>query len=229
MVARLFLFVVSLTMALVAQASSSHPNEQQMLQRISERLGIEIVAIAPSSVPGLYRLDTSGGVFYSDEKGDYALLGTLFDLRSGIVNLTLQQQQTFRLKQLSQTPTHSLYVRAPSARHELQLFTDLSCQECITFRRDLKALQNAGVSINLLPVPRPQLSADRLRHHWCHEMPEHLDLDLPEEGCDAILEQQTILASQLGVHRSPTWILPNGDMVSGYQSPKQLLKLLEHL
>jgi thiol:disulfide interchange protein DsbC len=52
---------------------------------------------------------------------------------------------------------------------------------------------------------------------------------LPESGCNAILAHHIGLSQWLGIKASPSWVLPNGDLVRGYQSPEQLLKILDHI
>ncbi|WP_082178022.1 DsbC family protein [Aeromonas schubertii] len=223
MIKHLFLIGMLLCVSMMARAA-----EQQLGERIHQRLGIRVLAVSESPIPGLYRLETPDGIVYSDRAGDFVLQGALLDIRSGVVNLTLRDQQRLRQQRLAKEHQSGPLLQATPERYHLQLFTDLDCDECLSMGQELSALRQAGVSVSLLPIAHPRQGWSQFRQQWCSKIPALAPFDLPEEGCDAILERQTSLASQLGIRRSPTWVLPSGERVSGYRSPSQLLQLLEN-
>lgn len=52
---------------------------------------------------------------------------------------------------------------------------------------------------------------------------------LPVARCSEILSHYIGLSQWLGIKALPSWVLPNGDLPRGYQSPEQLLKILDHI
>ena len=89
-------------------------------------------------------------------------------------------------------------------------------------------MQARGVSVQLLPAP--VAASDQAS--WCDPgLLRELNFSdrLPESGCNAILAHHIGLSQWLGIKASPSWVLPNGDLVRGYQSPEQLLKILDHI
>ncbi|MFR9720979.1 disulfide isomerase DsbC N-terminal domain-containing protein [Aeromonas diversa] len=223
MIKTFFLIGMLLCGSMTARAA-----EQQLSERIHQRLGIRILTVSETPISGLYRLETPDGILYSDGAGDYVLQGALLDIRSGVVNMTLRDQQRLRKQRLEREQQPLLQLRASPERYRLQLFTALDCGECLSMGQELAVLQQAGVSVSLQPIVDRRQAWPQFRQQWCSKIPTLLAFDLPEEGCDAILERQTSLAGQLGIRRSPTWVLPNGDRVSGYRSPSQLLQLLKN-
>lgn len=179
-------------------------------------------------MPGLYLRGTAQGLLYSDARGDYVLQGSMLDLAHDMRNLTRLSQQQQRRLALSQIGEARLWLKATPERHRLTLFTDLACGPCRIALEELPRLQARGVSVQLLPAP--VAASDQAS--WCDPgLLRELNFSdrLPESGCNAILAHHIGLSQWLGIKASPSWVLPNGDLVRGYQSPEQLLKILDHI
>jgi len=86
--------------------------------------------------------------------------------------------------------------------------------------------------VQLLPVLGTFADLAEAQARWCDPRQfGALDLSdrLPETGCNEILAHHIGLSQWLGIKALPSWVLPNGDLVRGYQSPEQLLKILDHI
>ncbi len=84
------------------------------------------------------------------------------------------------------------------------------------------------MSVALYPViDHAERAAD-----WCSDpllQNDPLKAYLPQTACSETLIQNIGLSQWLGVKVLPAWVSSDGDLVRGYQSPEQLLKILDHI
>ena len=219
-------------MLLGSFAVSAGMDPQLLKQTIERRLGVQVYLVDETPVSGLYLLGTAQGPLYTDARGDHVLLGTMLDLAHDMKNLTMLGQRQQRQLALAQIGERRMQLKAVPERHRLTLFTDLACRGCRTTLEELPALQARGVSVQLLPVLGPFAELAEAQARWCAPgLLRELELSdrLPESGCNEILAHHIGLSQWLGIKALPSWVLPNGDLLRGYQSPEQLLKILDHI
>lgn len=219
-------------MLLCAFAASAGMDPHVLKQTIEQHLGVQVYLVDETPMPGLYLLGTAQGLLYSDARGDYVLQGSMLDLAHDMRNLTRLSQQQQRRLALSQIGEARLWLKAPNERYRVTLFTDLGCRRCHAVLDELPQLQERGVSVQLLPLAAPFVELAETQALWCDpRLLRELNFSdrLPESGCNAILAHHIGLSQWLGIKASPSWVLPNGDLVRGYQSPEQLLKILDHI
>lgn len=194
-------------MLLCTFAASAGMDPQLLKQTIGQRLGVQVFLLDETPVPGLYLLGTAQGLLYSDARGNYVLQGSMLDLAHDMQNLTRLSQQQQRRLALAQVGEARLWLKAPNERYRITLFTDLGCRRCHAELAETQALWCDPALLGELSL------SDRL----------------PAAGCNEILAHHIGLSQWLGIKASPSWVLPNGDLVRGYQSPEQLLKILDHI
>ncbi|MGY3941691.1 disulfide isomerase DsbC N-terminal domain-containing protein [Aeromonas tecta] len=219
-------------MVLCAFVANAGMDPQQLKQTIAQRLGMEVFLVDETPLPGLFLLGTAQGLIYSDAKGDYVLQGSMLDLGHDMKNLTVLGQQRQRRLALSQIGAARMQLKAPHERHQITLFTALDCRQCRPALAELPQLQALGVSVQLLPLAGTFEELADVQAHWCSpELLSELSLSdrLPAADCNEILAHHIGLSQWLGIKASPSWVLPNGDLVRGYRSPEQLLMLLDHI
>lgn len=219
-------------MLLCTFAASAGMDPQLLKQTIGQRLGVQVFLVDETPVPGLYLLGTAQGLLYSDARGNYVLQGSMLDLAHDMQNLTRLSQQQQRRLALAQVGEARLWLKAPNERYRVTLFTDLGCRRCHAVLDELPQLQARGVSVQLLPLTAPFAELAETQALWCDPaLLGELSLSdrLPAAGCNEILAHHIGLSQWLGIKASPSWVLPNGDLVRGYQSPEQLLKILDHI
>lgn len=219
-------------MLLCAFTANAGMDPQQLKQTMAQRLGVQVFLVDETPLPGLFLLGTAQGLIYSDARGDYVLQGSMLDLGHGMKNLTMLDQQRQRRLALAQIGEQRMQLKAPHERHRITLFTDLTCRSCRTSLDELPILQAQGVSVQLLPALSTFADLAGAQATWCAPgLLGELSLSdrLPEAGCNEILAHHIGLSQWLGIKALPSWVLPNGDLVRGYQRPEQLLKLLDHI
>jgi thiol:disulfide interchange protein DsbC len=219
-------------MLLCTFAASAGMDPHLLRQTIEQRLGVQVYLVEETPMPGLFMLGTAQGLLYTDAKGDYVLQGTMLDLGHDMKNLTMLGQRQQRRLALAQIGERRVQLKAVPERHSVTLFTDLACSSCRTTLEELPVLQARGVSVQLLPVLGPFADLAEAQARWCDPaLFSELSLSdrLPATGCNEILGHHIGLSQWLGIKALPSWVLPNGDLVRGYQSPEQLLKILDHI
>ncbi|WP_043135762.1 disulfide isomerase DsbC N-terminal domain-containing protein [Aeromonas bestiarum] len=219
-------------MLLCTFAASAGMDPQLLKQRIEQRLGVQVYLVDATPIPGLFMLGTSQGPLYADAKGDYVLQGIMLDLGHDMKNLTMLGQRQQRQRALTQIGERRMQLKAVPERHSITLFTDLTCRSCRTSLDELPILQAQGVSVQLLPALGTFADLAEAQARWCDPaLFSELSLSdrLPAAGCNEILAHHIGLSQWLGIKALPSWVLPNGDLVRGYQSPEQLLKILDHI
>jgi len=156
----------------------------------------------------------------------------MLDLGHDMKNLTMLGQRQQRQRALAQIGERRMQLKAEPERHSVTLFTDLTCRNCRTALDELPILQAQGVSVQLLPALGTFADVAEAQALWCDPgLFSELELSdrLPATGCNEILAHHIGLSQWLGIKALPSWVLPNGDLVRGYQSPEQLLKILDHI
>ncbi|WP_050514314.1 disulfide isomerase DsbC N-terminal domain-containing protein [Aeromonas finlandensis] len=201
---------------------------QALKAAISTRLGIPVYMVDQTPITGLYMLGTSKGVLYSDAKGDYVVQGVMLDMTHDMKNLTISGMRSQRRLGLSQVAHAPLVIKASNERHRVALFLGEQDAARRQLPDTLQHLQASGVSVEVYPViEHASQAAD-----WCNDpllQNDPFKAYLPQKACSETLIQNIGLSQWLGVKVLPAWVSSDGDLVRGYQSPEQLLKILDHI
>ena len=201
---------------------------QALKQTITARLGVPVYLVEPTPIAGLYMLGTSQGVLYSDAKGDYVVQGVILDMTRDMKNLTISGMREQRRLGLAQVAHAPIVLKARDERHRVALFLGEQDAKRRQLSGTLQHLQASGVSVALYPViDHAERAAD-----WCSDpllQNDPLKAYLPQTACSETLIQNIGLSQWLGVKVLPAWVSSDGDLVRGYQSPEQLLKILDHI
>lgn len=224
--------LISMAMLLCTFAAYAGVNPQTLKETVSSRLGVPVYLVDRTPIPGFYMVGTSQGVLYSDANGDYLVQGVMLDMTRDMKNLTLSGLRHQRRMALAQIGEPPMLLRATKETHRITLFTDDACTDCRRALDQLPRLQELGVTVQLLPIVSPAGGQERISPEQCEagawrhsQFSEHL----PVARCSEILSHYIGLSQWLGIKALPSWVLPNGDLVRGYQSPEQLLKILDHI
>lgn len=200
---------------------------QALKQTITARLGVPVYLVKATPIAGLYMLGTSQGVLYSDAKGDYVVQGVMLDMTRDMKNLTISGMREQRRLGLAQVAHAPIVLKARDERHRVALFLGEQDAKRHQLSGTLQHLQASGVSVALYPViEHAERAAD-----WCSAtllQNDPLKAYLPLTACSETLIQNIGLSQWLGVKVLPAWVSSDGDLVRGYQSPEQLLKILDN-
>jgi len=228
---RLLALTLSLTLIPV------QADEAAIRKTLGERYpGIVIQAVTPTPMAGVWEVWTGGRLVYTDDTGQYLLIGTLVETR-GKTNLSQQRLNELRAVKFDSLPLEqSFTVVKGKGERRLAVFTDPDCPFCKRLEQELVKLDNLTVHVFLYPLadlhPRaPQIArnvwcaADRART-WTAYMLEG-KVPEPVDNCEAPLGAIAELAARLGVEGTPAIIFANGRRVDGYIPAQEIEAILK--
>ena len=194
--------------------------------------------IAESVIPGLYVVSYGPDVLYISKDGRYVLEGDLLNTQTR-ENLTESMRSTARLKLLNAVDPKSMIIYAPKqVKHTVTVFTDVDCTFCRKLHSQMADYNKHGIAIRYLAFPRTGVNTEsyyKAVSVWCS--PDRkaaltrakLGQPLKRVTCDNPVRQQMALADRLGVNATPTLILEDGSLISGYIPPDRMSKMLDRL
>ena len=240
----LLLLIFLLTPPLVFAASNSTTSSQPVLTKesaIKALNGIqgEVLSVDPAEIPGLYlvTMKMQGRVvpIYLDGSGSYLFTGNVIRLKDR-KNLTDAHYQRLNPVDISTIPLEdALIVGSPEATQHIIIFTDPHCPYCSKLHKVLQEAvkKNQDLAFYNKLIPLKPSSKQITQTILCNKSLEQLEQafagkSLPEPSCKTdTIENNLKLAQQLGIHGTPTLILPNGQVAPGYKPLDELLKLIE--
>lgn len=177
-------------------------------------------------------------VYFATHDGQYIFAGPIFDTERRINILSLREDQ-LRLSYLRSLPDN-IYVNYPSSskpsKYEITVFTDIDCGYCRKFHSNMASLNNQGISVNYIMLPRSGVgskSHTKTIAALCSDNPAKTitramqNEKIKQNNCTTnVMSQHIKVVQDLKINNTPTIVLPNGQMKLGLVSPKQLLALL---
>ncbi|VVE16402.1 thiol:disulfide interchange protein [Pandoraea horticolens] len=210
---------------------------------VQKTLGADapIKSVARTPIPGLYEVSIGGEIMYTDEKGQYVILGgNIIDTKTR-QNLTEARQSVLNKVDFAKLPLDRAikYVKGNGSR-KIAVFSDPNCPYCKRFEDSLKnsKLDNITVYTFLYPVLGPDSDA-KSKAIWCASDPLKawhdwmLDKKAPPTSSakcdDNAVKQNVALGHEYNVTGTPTIILSDGRRLPGAVPAEQLEKELTTL
>ncbi|WP_169513268.1 DsbC family protein [Geopsychrobacter electrodiphilus] len=199
----------------------------------------EVVGVSPAEVPGLWRIDMrmKGKTWplYLDYSKSYLISGNVIQLDSR-QNLTENHYRELNPIDIASIPLDdALLLGDPLARIKIIVFTDPHCPYCSKLHQELKkALEvrpDIAWLIKLMPIKKG--SREAAETILCEKSLSLLDdafagHQLAPPGCkNKSIDMTLKIAAELGIHSTPTLIMPNGQMLPGYKKLDQLLQAVD--
>jgi len=211
--------------------------------KINSSLGLTVVKVEATPVPGIALLVTEQGLFYASYNGDFFIQGKVYSLGSTVTDIAEKSLAKIRLEGLKTFENDMIIYKAENEKYVVSVFTDITCGYCRKMHEQMADYNARGITFRYLAYPRAGIK-DRagnlsqgfkdLRSVWCSE-DNATALTKAKSGtgiayriCEAPIEAQFNFGRQIGVNGTPAIILSNGMMVPGYQPPAQLEELLKN-
>ncbi|MFC3031106.1 bifunctional protein-disulfide isomerase/oxidoreductase DsbC [Pseudoalteromonas fenneropenaei] len=199
-------------------------------------LGVVVKDIRPSPIAGLLTLITDKGVLYGSPDGQYLMQGTLLDIDKR-VNLTEDALSDVRKDGVAEFTDSMIVYKAANEKHQITIFTDITCGYCRKLHRELQDYLDAGITVRYLAFPRGGLRGDGyedLRNVWCAKDAAKALTEAKAgnavakvENCQAPVAEHYQLGQSFGISGTPAIILEDGTMIPGYQPAASLAQILE--
>ena len=223
--------------AAAAHTPAQNPNAQKIVAaKILAHFGEAPTKITAAPIPNYQMAMTSQGSFFVSNDGNYMIFGRLFDLSGTTAEeITDSGLNEYRKELLEKAKPNAItYTAASEQKHEIYVFTDITCGYCRKLHTHIEELNKAGVTVHYLAFPRSPASADALQKVWCSSnqitaMDQAQKGQAITENCtgkEQVIAEHAALGSQFGVHGTPALVLENGTLIPGYQPAAQLLQTI---
>jgi len=212
--------------------------------KINRSLGLTVIQVEETPVPGIALLVTDQGLFYASYNGDFFIQGKVYSLGSTVTDLGEASMAKVRLNGLKPFENDMIEYKADNEKYVVTVFTDITCGYCRKMHGQMADYNARGITFRYLAYPRSGIK-DRtgnlsqgfkdLRSVWCSEDNAKALTKAKTGGnvayrtCEAPIEGQFNFGRQIGVTGTPAIILSNGMMIPGYQPPAQLEELLKNI
>ncbi|MCY3622000.1 MAG: DsbC family protein [Gammaproteobacteria bacterium] len=202
-------------------------------------LGLGVKGVTLSEVPGLFEVETDGGLLYVTEDAGYLIAGNVYEIRDGgLVNLTEQKRSAERRELLDRIDGTDLINFTPEGGAEavVLVFTDTDCGFCRQMHSQMANYHALGIEVRYLAFPRAGVGSptyDKMVSAWCSDDPREALTALkrgegiPERYCESHpVGEQHELGQLIGITGTPAIVLTNGRVLPGYVPPDDLAALL---
>ena len=242
---RLLPQVLAASFALVMTFSSVHAADEStedLTRLLKLRLGTDQVEPPTATdVEGVYQTRFGNKFAYLIDGGRYVFIGDMVDLETAR-NLTELSRRELVVEELASFSKEKRII-FPAVDEELAIlsvFTDTSCGYCQQLHKEVKFLQEAGISVHYLPYPRggnrgPGYSD--LRKVWCAD-DQRKAMSIAKgaetgslassETCDLAqyVDDGYLLGNRIGVTGTPALYSSDGGKFNGYVPYQQLIPQL---
>lgn len=204
----------------------------------------KVNSVEYAEIPGMWvaevEKDRKKLPVYIDFSKKYVVSGNVIRLNDG-ENLTRQRSAQMNSVDISKIPlADALLLGKPSAKTRVIVFTDPECPYCRKLHEELKEVvrrdSEVAFLIKLFPLPMHPNAYDISRSIVCNNSMEYLELSfagkpVPPPNCDIPVIDETIaLARELGIHSTPTLVMPDGRVIPGYRKAEAILAIIgEHV
>jgi thiol:disulfide interchange protein DsbC len=225
------------------EATPLPPGDLEALkQRLNETLrGVKVDQVRTTPLPGVYEIQSGMNFGYVSADGRYLIEGDLNDLVAG-QSLTEERRRVARSDLIQKVSADQAIEYAPAdgpAKYTVTVFTDIDCGYCRKLHSHIAEYNADGIAVRYLFFPRSGPDTEsfhKAEKVWCaadrRAALTQAKLGPGYEGdmsCKNPIMEHLQLAAQLGLRGTPAIVLPGGELIPGYQTPEQLLKVLaEH-
>jgi thiol:disulfide interchange protein DsbC len=196
-------------------------------------------SIEPTPMKGVYQVVMGQNVAYVDETGRYFMFGHVFDMatQTDLTENVLTEVSRVKFDELiSKSGNQVLRFGNQNAKPSLIVFSDPNCGFCKQFERELKTLVEKRADLSVWVMMYPVLgqdSMDKTVSIWCAKDKENVwrqwmlgtSVKAKEpayQTCENPIMSNLQVGKSLNISGTPSLILPNGTVLSGYKTATEL-------
>ena len=227
--------MIKLLLLLLASLSFSHAHAdaakvKNLLQKNYPQLG-QIEKTSKANILGLYEVVAQGQLFYTDEKAQYLINGSIIDLKT-MRNLTEERSRKLFAIDFNSLPFDLAIKKVKgNGQRKMAYFSDPNCGFCQKLENELKNVDNVTLYLFMLSIF--QGSDKKVQGVWCSKdqvkawdnlMLNHVQP--PVGTCDAPTAKLMELSQKLNINGTPALIFADGTLVPGFKPAAELEKSL---
>ena len=238
MIKTLSVIAISGLCAVLSFTAQAQQDYAEIRAKITDGVGLSVISVEPSPIPGLLQAMTSRGLFYISEDGTYLVHGKVFNLDKGLRNETEEALSAVRLQGIERFADSMIEFKADNEKHQVTVFTDTTCGYCRKLHAQMDDYNARGITVRYLAFPRGGVSSEGfsdLVSVWCAGNPQQAmtdakdGKDISSKSCQNKVSEHYSFGQQVGVQGTPAIVLGNGNMIPGYQPPAELIKILDDI
>lgn len=224
------------------ECAECHKLTKEEAGKVLGKVVDNVVGVVQGPFPGIWEVDVArnGKTYpiYLDYSLKYLFNGQFIRL-GDMANLTGERYADLNRVDVASIPLKdAIRVGSPSAKKKVIVLTDPTCPYCVKLHGAIRqaAAKDADVAFFVMPYPRnrnDQATYRKCLAVVCSKSEKLLDdayagKEVPPAACKTDAVDETMrLADRLKIQGTPTMILPDGRMVSGYMETEALLALLK--
>lgn len=218
----LLLFALALGIAPLPVLAADHVELRAALAARTPGARIDEIRALPHA--GLYEVVVNGlNVFYTDARGEIALVGELIELSTGR-HLTKERVAQLRTVDFSRLPLDKAIVKVKgTGARRMAVFSDPDCPYCKQLERELTAITNVTIYTFLLPLPALHPDAVRKAEMvWCAadragawDTLMLAGREPAASSCETPIRDIAQAAEALNISGTPGIVFGNGRLVPG--------------
>jgi thiol:disulfide interchange protein DsbC len=202
--------------------------------------GSKLDDLQASQIPGIYQFTQGAEISYITADGKYFIDGNLYDMDSR-ENLTEGLRAHARVAMISAVPESEMVIFGPkNPQYTITVFTDVDCGYCRKLHSDMAELNRMGVRVRYMFFPRTGPNTESWKKAevvWCSadrnealtRAKAGIPLDLSKTCAGTPVAREYALGQSVGVHGTPAILTENGDYITGYMPPRELVQQIRDL
>lgn len=231
----LWILLLLATSFVLAQADPPTEVSAEIKARYSTIIpDADIGAIEPAPIPGFYQLVYKNTVYYMKEDASYVFAGALYDVKK-MSNLSEQRLRRERLEALEAMKDSLItYDHKGRYRGTAYVFTDIDCGYCRRFHANMQEMNELGIRVHyiLTPLRGPQSVLKAIAVQCAKNQNYAMDIaknggSVPMQRCENNVEDNVIIAFNIGMNGTPAIVLESGELIPGYMEAFRLLERIE--
>lgn len=202
-----------------------------------------VLNVEESAVRGLWVVDVAKGgrkiPVYVDYSKDFVLGGQLIRLatKEDLTGARVAKLNEVKVDVSGIPLEDALVLGSPAAKRRVVVFSDPDCGYCRKLHGELKTVAekdpDVAFYVKLYSRNGNPASTEKARSVICAKSLALLDeayggKPLPAAACKSTAPEETLkLAGALNIHGTPTLVLPDGRVMTGYRDANALMQLLK--
>ena len=191
--------------------------------------------IIKTGINNIYEVHYAGAIIYITDDGKYIFEGGNLQKveKEGksyvFINLTEAASAEGRKNLLKNIPDNKLFIFGKSKEHYINVITDINCSYCRKFHQDIQTYLENGIKVRYLVLARKKSTKAKITSAWCAENKNDAftslknNKEIKKVNCVNPIEEHQNLINKIGISSTPSIFLPDGKLILGYKSPKEII------
>ena len=221
--------------AVMAEASKSEEVIKNLQNLLAETFRSAPDSVSESVIPGLYQVLYGTEVVYISADGKYFISGDMINLKTR-ENLSEVAQRDIRLQMMEGRDLKPMTFKAKDEKHVIKVFTDVDCGYCAKLHREMKEINDKGITVEYLAFPRAGIGSQsykKIVSAFCADDPKYAMTQakerrpIDEKTCNNPVQTHYELGQGMGVNGTPALLTSSGQLIPGYVPADRLLAMLD--